>query len=78
MIDASKSIDDLHKEINELAHNVIKEAGERPLGKLWTDLQNTVQKFEHNVSPPAKKLKSAENGVSSSTEAVECNGTSKK
>ncbi|XP_038604760.1 thymidylate kinase isoform X5 [Tachyglossus aculeatus] len=34
-IDASKNIEDLHKEIHYLSKEAIKEAGEKPLEELW-------------------------------------------
>ncbi|XP_008136957.2 thymidylate kinase isoform X1 [Eptesicus fuscus] len=35
MIDASKSIEDVHKEICALSEDIIQTAAPRPLGKLW-------------------------------------------
>ncbi|XP_028925386.1 thymidylate kinase isoform X2 [Ornithorhynchus anatinus] len=35
VIDASKNIEDLHKEIHHLSKEAIKEAGKKPIGELW-------------------------------------------
>lgn len=35
MVDASKSIEDVHKEIRMLSEDIIQAAAQRPLGKLW-------------------------------------------
>ncbi|XP_036176325.1 thymidylate kinase isoform X2 [Myotis myotis] len=36
VVDASKSIEDVHKEIRTLSEDIIQAAAQRPLGKLWT------------------------------------------
>ena len=35
MVDASKSIEDVHKEIHTLSVDAIQAAAQRPLGELW-------------------------------------------
>ncbi|XP_070126864.1 thymidylate kinase isoform X3 [Equus przewalskii] len=35
MVDASQSIEDVHKEIRELSEDTIQAAAQRPLGELW-------------------------------------------
>lgn len=36
VVDASRSIEDVHKEIRELCEDTIQAAMHRPLGELWT------------------------------------------
>ncbi|MEE6508853.1 hypothetical protein FKM82_023289 [Ascaphus truei] len=37
LIDASQSIEDMHKEIRELSEGAIQEAKDQPIGKLWVE-----------------------------------------
>ncbi|XP_030072491.1 thymidylate kinase [Microcaecilia unicolor] len=37
VVDASKNIEDLHKEIRSLSEDAIQEAQDKPLGELWTE-----------------------------------------
>ena len=37
VIDANKSIDDLHEELKEVVRNIITESKDTDLKKLWTD-----------------------------------------